>query len=314
MQKTTPITLLLPIRNGQNFVAGAISSLSSNCRPEDEILIINDNSTDNSLALLRNWSERNSNVRILNNPGRGLVSALNYGLSVATFDWIARFDVDDKYDSNRLMETKKYIQRDTVCIFSDYKFTTKDGRSLGYMPTAIDENRTYLSLITSQRTAHPSVCFNKTAAIEVGGYIEEDFPAEDLSLWLRMSKCGKIISIPNPFLKYRISSSSVSGNLRYKSLEKKELLLSSFNFLPGAVEKGLAELEESRIFYSNFTYSQHRYLLHLRDLALICHAMSSPDSSALKLIKHKIYREFNNYPPAASLYTQMLLRKIYRKL
>lgn len=310
----SPTTLLMPVKNGQKYLKQAIAGLEENCQPEDEILVIDDGSTDETGPLLKKWAMFNPQARVISSPKPGLVEALNFGIQESSKDWIARFDVDDRYDVNRILETKRHIRGDTVCIFSDYEFKTTNGRALGYMPSAVDDNKTYLSLVTSQRTAHPSVCFNKAAAVEVGGYRHKDFPAEDLSLWLRISKSGKIISIPRSFLKYTVSSSSVSGTLRYKSLEKKELLLSSFNFLPESIERGIAEIEESRIFYSNFTHSQERYLLHLRDLALICDKMPNPDSKAIKLIKQKIFREFRNYAPALSLFSQMFLRKIYRKM
>jgi glycosyltransferase involved in cell wall biosynthesis len=314
MLKSTPITLLMPIRNGEKFLSRAISTLNANCQIEDEILVVNDNSSDSSRILLNDWARRNSNVRVVDNPGEGLVSALNFGLSIARFDWIARFDVDDKYSTNRILETKKVISNDVACIFSDYVFTTSKGSYIGYMPSAVEEQKSYLSLVTSQRTAHPSVCFNKSMALEVGGYYLEDFPAEDISLWLRMAQVGKVKSIPESFLKYRISKNSVSGSLRNRSLEKKRLLISNYNFKKEVIDNCINDLENSAFYYNNFNQGQRRYLLHLRDLILVIQNMPNPNSNSLRYVQRKIYREINNYPAAISLYGQMLVRKMYRLL
>jgi glycosyltransferase involved in cell wall biosynthesis len=312
MDKSTPITLLMPIRNGEKFLPNAISALNSNCQPEDEILVVNDNSSDNTDSLLHSWAKYNPNVKVVNNPDEGLVSALNFGLSIASFDWIARFDVDDRYEPNRILETKKTISSEVACIFSDYEFTTTKGASIGYMPSAIEEEKTYLSLVTSQRTAHPSVCFNKLFALEVGGYNLDDFPAEDLSLWLRMSKTGTVKSIPKSFLKYRISSSSVSGTLRNKALNKKRELITGFKFKSEVVESCLDDIDNSKTFYWNYNQSHRRYLLHLRDLALVIRNMNDPNLKSLKYVQRKIYSEIGNYPAAVALYGQMLVRQLYR--
>jgi glycosyltransferase involved in cell wall biosynthesis len=200
MTSNPPITLLMPIKNGERFLPEAIKFLEKNASPEDEILIVDDNSQDQTKSMLMTWAKFNSNVTIVNNPKSGLVSALNFGLKMARHEWIARFDVDDRYPSSRIEETRKYINRDTVAIFTDYQFTTDSGLRLGVVPSAIQANHTAPSLVSSQRTAHPSVCFNKFAVKEVGGYVEEDFPAEDLSLWLRLSTIGRIITVPKNLL------------------------------------------------------------------------------------------------------------------
>ena len=314
MTKSPPITLLMPIKNGEGFLSTAIKFLEENMCPEDEILLVNDNSTDNTGSILEKWSKRNLNVSIINNPKSGIVTALNLGMNIASHDWIARFDVDDRYPGSRINETKKFINQDVVAIFSDYQFTSNAGIPLGYMPSAIEAQKTYLSLVTSQRTAHPSVCFNKWSALEVGGYRSEDFPAEDLSLWLRMSKNGKIKSIPSCFLKYRLSGSSITGTLRKKSLEKKDALIGNFIFDSSVIDNCVATLDESKLFYLNYDQGQRSYLLHLRDLYIVLQNTNYSNSNALKYVKDRIYQEINNYPAALELYGQMLVRRIYRQL
>jgi len=304
----------MPIKNGERFLSGAIKFLEENLCPEDEILLVNDNSTDNTGSILEKWSKRNSNVSIINNPKSGIVAALNLGLNNASHDWIARFDVDDRYPSSRINETKKFINEDVVAIFSDYQFTSNTGIPLGFMPCAIEAQKTYLSLVTSQRTAHPSVCFNKWSALEVGGYRSEDFPAEDLSLWLRMSKVGKIKSIPLSFLKYRLSGNSITGTLRKKSLEKKDALIGNFSFDSSVIENCVATLDETKLFYLKYDQGHRRYLLHLRDLTLVLQNRNNSNSYALKYVRDRIYQEVNNYPAALGLYGQMLVRKMYRQL
>lgn len=309
-----PITLLMPIRNGERFLIKSIEYLERNAETEDEILVINDNSTDDTGSILKRWTNRNSKVVVINNPKSGLVEALNFGLSQASNEWVARFDADDRYPFSRISETKKYINQDAIAIFSDYQFTSSTGIPLGYMPSAIGADNTYLSLVTSQRTAHPSVCFNKYSVLEVGGYQSKDYPAEDLSLWLRMSHIGKLKSLPINLLKYRLSGTSITGSSRNKALTKKSSLIKNFNFDLNIVRNCIDELDNSKRNYLNYNHGRERYLLHLRDLALILKSQTNRKSSELDYVKRKISLELKNYPPALELFGQMLLRKIYRLL
>ena len=307
-----PTTLLMPIKNGEIFLQQAIVNLEKNCQPNDEILVIDDGSIDRTGSILKKWAEVNPQVRVISNSKPGLVNALNFGISESLNDWIIRFDVDDRYPENRTFELKKLMKDDVVGIFSDYRFTTNRGVNLGIMPSAIAPHLTYLSLITSQRTAHPSVCYNKHAVIDAGGYLPEDYPAEDLSLWLRLSKTGKIATSPQELLKYRISRKSVSARLRQTSINKKNALISSFEFDQDVVSSCLDGLKRTRIYYSDFKYGDKRFLLHLRDLLHILDLNQTLDRSKVKLVHREILENFSSYTAGTNLLFQVILRKIYR--
>jgi glycosyltransferase involved in cell wall biosynthesis len=312
MQYLKPITLLMPVKNGEKYLKKSMGFLTNNCGTDDEILVINDNSTDNTLELLKKWEKNNSNVRVINSLKPGLVNALNLGISNSTNDWLARFDVDDSYPDNRIIETRKLINNEAVCIFTDYKFITSNGLGLGVIPSAIYPDFTYLSLVTSQRTAHPSVCFNRIAALSVGGYRTDDFPAEDISLWLRISKVGQVISIPQALLNYRIGRNSVTGSMRAKVLSKKNDLFSDFVFDKLILEKCITNLNDSEFLYSKELLGEKRFLLHLRDLLLIYSLPSNKNLSLSAKIQRKILMDFKSYSSIGNLFLGAIIRKAYR--
>lgn len=227
--KNDKVSVLLPIRNGEKYISNLRNSIEINIEANDEVVIINDGSTDGTLHLLKDWASQNSQVNLIDTNGIGLVAALNLGLKQSSNEWIARFDVDDVYKNNRIQEQKKLISDKNVAIFCDYSLTTENLRKIGTLPTAIFKEAVSLSLISSQRTPHPGVLFNRSAVIDVGGYREQDFPAEDLSLWLRLSRIGNLVSVPKVLLEYRVSRNSISGSRRSSALEKKNQLLEKFS-------------------------------------------------------------------------------------
>jgi glycosyltransferase involved in cell wall biosynthesis len=264
------ITLLMPVRNGEKFLLQAKNGLFSNCGSSDEILIINDGSTDSTGIVLNSWQTENPKVRVINNPkSAGLVNALNLGISESANKWIARFDVDDSYPHDRIVRAKNFDTNNCIAFFSDYSFLSEKNKFLGYMPSAVFRDQTYLSLVSSQRTAHPSVIFNKEAVLEVGGYRNEDYPAEDISLWLRLSKIGEIETIPYEDLKYRISRNSITGQSRLKALSMKNKLISGFTFRQNVIQECIDSIENTAQLYDEFEYSSQRFLLHVRDLVML---------------------------------------------
>jgi len=59
------------------FILSAKQQLSKTCRENDEILVVDDNSTDGTLRELQKWALEDSRVRVLSNVDQGLVAALN---------------------------------------------------------------------------------------------------------------------------------------------------------------------------------------------------------------------------------------------
>jgi glycosyltransferase involved in cell wall biosynthesis len=265
----TPISILIPVLNGQKYLPSFLGAISQIASPVDQIVFVNDNSSDMTFEILLDWKLTTGlDVLVLDNPGIGLVAGLNFGLANSKHDWIARFDIDDKYENNRLRIQRQEITPGTAAIFCDYQFVSAEEQALGLMPTAISSSATLLSLITGQRTPHPGVVFNKTLALAVGGYRERDFPAEDLSLWLRMGERGEIRSVPEVLLKYRISKGSVTARNRELSIARKKEFIESSSILRAAYKNSLKNLSGQIKEYSNVKDGSLRITLHYRDLFL----------------------------------------------
>jgi hypothetical protein len=153
------------------------------------------------------------------------VDALNFGIKNSKNNWIARFDVDDKYSKDRIEMQRQLISEDVVAIFCDYMFIDVNGKSLGKVLSPVFDSANIWSLVRSQRTPHPGVIFSKTAFNLAGKYLANDFPAEDVSLWWRISKYGKLISVPEILLYYKLHNLSVTATKKnYVNLKRNEVI------------------------------------------------------------------------------------------
>lgn len=260
------ISIVLPIRNGQDYVQESLQNLMHVCEPTDEIIVIDDFSTDKTQEIVRRVSKIEPRVRLITNNIPGIVSALNLGILESSNRWIARVDVDDRYEVCRLDEQREMIGNKTVGIFSDYDFFSKTSPYLGSIASGVEANAVSVSLISGQRTAHSSVLFDKEAAISLGGYRQGDFPAEDLSLWMRMSRVGNLISIPKTLMHYRLSANSVTGSKRYAALAKKFELQRTLGINYDNILNLVENFDSVVESYKLTSKHKERELLLLRDL------------------------------------------------
>jgi len=250
----------------------------------EELIIVNDGSRDSSPEIIEEFVKTDSRIKLINTTGLGLVNALNLGIKASKNGWIARFDVDDSYSHLRLDRQRELINDDVALIFADYKFISRKGRSLGHVFSAIHPLPSALAIISSQRSAHPVVLINKQILMRCGGYVESDFPVEDLALWMRISTMGTIISVPEVLLSYRLSINSISANNRRIQRLKKSELVKNFDLWGDWQRLCQDNFKETVSQYLASPNSAERILLHLRDL-LIAQKLTGIPVPLLRLLR-----------------------------
>jgi hypothetical protein len=194
---------------------------------------------------------------------------------------------------------------------------SKNFQNMGTVHSAIFPTPMSVSLISGQRTAHSSVLFKKTAFFQAGGYREEDFPVEDLSLWLRISRLGQIRSVPEPLLQYRIGSNSITAEKATEMFNVKKKLLSEIGLNPPDVDSFINDFESVRDSYRIFPDASSRIILLYRDFHKVV-SLLNLDNRKTREIQKGSFHWLSKSPEAgqklALLGLQKTFRDIYRKL
>lgn len=262
-----PCTILLPLFNGSSFLLQSINNLREIAGPNDEILIIDDGSTDLTDQEIKSFGNLDSRIIFHRCKHQGLVETLNYGLKIAANELIARADVDDIYEKNRIQLQVEFLENnpEVSAVFSDYKMVSAAGANLGIFPSAISPELTAFSLMSSQRTPHPSVMYRKSLVVAAGGYLPEDFPAEDLGLWIRLVKGNQIAAIPSVLLNYTVHNSSITQTKRELMQVKSHALRQKYA-LDGDFSEVLNSAKWLLSGYKDVPYRDLRILFFLEDL------------------------------------------------
>ena len=305
------ITHLMPVKNGFNYLPTSVANILANSNLEDEIIVIDDGSTDKSTNYLNTVALEVPNLRVIYTKGIGLVNALNLGIKESSNNWIARYDVDDTYPSYRVEKQKKLISSDVAAIFCDYRMVSLDKRASAVIPSAIDNLATIVSLLYSQQTPHPGVLLNREIIISVGGYLTNDFPVEDLSLWLRAARSGKLVSVPEVLLNYTLSNLSTSGS-RQKIVKTKKLeIITKYGLPLDIIQDSVNELSDTYLRYARSSFVEERRILLLRNLR----KLYKMQPEITKVTVPGYFKYISLHPiKASSLVKQKFRRFIYRKI
>jgi hypothetical protein len=126
------IAAVIPLHNKKNFVARALTSVLAQNTPVDEVIIVDDASTDGSLDEIRPFLG-NPKLRVLRReePGPGGYAARNLGIQSAKARWIAFLDADDTWNDDFIEEISKLIEcasDATGCVFTGYEKVWSPGR------------------------------------------------------------------------------------------------------------------------------------------------------------------------------------------
>jgi len=260
------ISIVMPVKNGIPFIEASLEYLKR-VAGSAEVLVVDDGSTDGTFEYCVSFLEHFPNLRVERNPGQGICAALNHGINLSRGSWIARVDVDDEYDLSRFIHQINIVNStSSILVFSDYGFYADGRKFLGLMPSGIFSIATKLSLITGRRTAHPSAIFLKEAFIAAGGYLADDFPAEDLSLWLRMQSLGPFATTGTELLRYRLSSSSTSALRRAEAINQKSRVLQKYPLDQMIFREAIKGLSKTLDSYGEFDCAPERRVLHLFDI------------------------------------------------
>ena len=226
---TTPaVTVLMPVYNAERFVARTVDTILAQTFGDFEFLIINDGSTDGSLAILQDYAKRDARVRLISRPNTGYVAALNEGLGLARGEFVARIDADDLSDPRRLELQVGRMRREPglVALGSNALAIDEDGHLLGdYSVPLTHEEIEANHLRGSSSIHHPAVMLRPEAVTRVGGYRREFMPCEDFDLWLRLGEVGRLANLPERLLTKRLFvGSAVATNLANQEKLVKQIL------------------------------------------------------------------------------------------
>ncbi|MBX0331704.1 glycosyltransferase [Pontibacter sp. HSC-14F20] len=209
--KTPKVSVVMPVYNGEAYLREAVDSILHQTFPDFELLIINDGSTDGTLAILDQLSE-DERVRVLHNDGnQGLTYTRNRGLASSRGAYIAMLDSDDVAHPQRLAKQVAFLNAnpDFAMVGSYIDLITPEGQFIRTQcyPT---EPECIPSLLLFQNNFAQSSVMLRRSAIPAEGYRNDFPPSEDYDFWVRIASTHKVANLAERLVDYREHPGGIS--------------------------------------------------------------------------------------------------------
>ena len=207
---TAAVTVIMPVYNGERFLAGALDSVLAQTFTDFIVLVLDDGSTDHTAQILSRYTDRR--VRVIRNGARlGAAGARNRGLDLADTRYVAFLDSDDVAYPQRLETQIAFLRAhpDVQLVASRVAIIDAAGVATGAVwghtgpadaipPAMLFANGLATSTVVVERALIQDDRFN--AALD---------PVEDYDMWLRLLDRGRPVCLPDLLVQYRVHSASL---------------------------------------------------------------------------------------------------------
>lgn len=218
------VSVLVPCYNYAEYVGEAIQSILSQDYPNLELIVVDDGSTDNSVAVieasLAHWHGSRGVRRaiLLRQSNSGVSAALNTALAAAEGEFIASFDADDVMPPGRIRLQVEYMK-------SKPEVGCLGGRTVRINPCSQrvprrEKSRTVTRYDFSQAleaalVVGGNVAMYRREAIEAAGGYEQQIVIQDFQMTLKIAHAGYAVhTLPQVVTLYRKHPGSLSNNYR----------------------------------------------------------------------------------------------------
>lgn len=123
------ISVIIPVYNVAHYVGKCLSTLVQQTFRDFEIIAVNDGSRDDSLSILREFEQKYSYIKVIDQENQGMSIARNAGLAIAQGDYLCFVDSDDYVSPHYLEELYRAItdnDADIACCYYYYHFVESD--------------------------------------------------------------------------------------------------------------------------------------------------------------------------------------------
>lgn len=208
------VSVIIPSYNCAPYLAEAIESALGQTLPPDEVIVVDDGSTDGSLEIAQGYGPP---VHVTRQENAGVSAARNRAIEQATGDWLAFLDADDIWAPAKLDRQLAAVEdhTDVVCLFSDfYTFGSGRERTLESQrdhPAASDFRIQMLC-----NYVLPSSCMIRASALGGLRFQVGTANAEDMIFFAELRELGPFLQVPEPLAGYRQRDDSAAHSSEHE--------------------------------------------------------------------------------------------------
>ncbi|NND81866.1 MAG: glycosyltransferase [Gammaproteobacteria bacterium] len=223
--------MVIPVYNVEKYIEQALQSVLTQSYRNLEIIVVDDQSPDNSIALVEHLVARTqeTRVQIVRQQNRGLAGARNSGIRAATGDFVAFLDSDDFWQADKIEQHMKLMLAQPGCgvSFCSSLFVDEQGQSLERLQAPAEKQQFDAGTIFCRNPiGNGSVPVIRRAILEQIAFLEKgkDYTqyfdeslrqSEDVECWTRIAIISgtEFAYIDQPLTNYRLNNGGLSADV-----------------------------------------------------------------------------------------------------
>jgi glycosyltransferase involved in cell wall biosynthesis len=209
------ISVIIPAYNSEKTIGETIESVLQQTFSDFELIVINDGSTDATLEIASGI--RDPRIKVFSYTNAGGAVSRNRGFSHSSGEFVAFLDADDLWTSDKLETQLKALEENpqAAVAYSWLNAIDESGKFLRRGNHRTENGDIYAKLFLIpfvESGSNPLI--RRQAFIGIGGFDESLTASQDYDLYLRLAARYEFIAVPSAQVLYRISSNSMSANVR----------------------------------------------------------------------------------------------------
>jgi len=190
------VTVIIPCHNGEKLVGRAIKSVLAQSYQNVELLVIENNSTDNTFAILKEFEKEYADkITVYAEKKKGACAARNLGLSKAKGEWIQFLDADDELLPLKIEKQMALVKNDNPDIVID-DYTIYHSVTQKPHVSMVAQDDPWLGLINSRLGITSANLWKRESLLKVKGWDEGLSSSQEYDLMFRMfmMNCKAIVT------------------------------------------------------------------------------------------------------------------------
>jgi len=199
--------------NSQRFIASAIRSVQGQTYQNWEMIIIDDNSNDNSVDIVKDIAGNDRRIKFISlEVNKGPAIARNKGIELASGKYIAFLDSDDLWHPDKLEKQIEFMEKNKYTFsFTSFQRIDENNNILSNKLIDSPDMLTYNDLLKTNYIGCLTVIYDVSVLSKI--YMPDILRRQDYSCWLNILKMDvKAYYLKKQYASYRVHSKSLSNN------------------------------------------------------------------------------------------------------
>ncbi len=208
------VSAVVPTYNCAPYLAAAIDSVLAQTHPVQELVVVDDGSSDGTAAVLAAYRQE-PRVTVIRQRNRGQAAARNRGLAASGGEFVGFCDADDLWRPEKIERQLEAFagEPEIGVVYTDHVYIDDAGRALPTPRLERCSGWVAAELLVRSNVPFGSCLFRRQALAAVGGFDERLSMGDDYDLLLRVSARYRFRYLDLPLYHYRLRSGQLSDNV-----------------------------------------------------------------------------------------------------